>query len=67
LDAVRQRGGPRCLRGEHWTLGAWCRLWEGFRNFRLDRLADPVVTSERFEDGEGRELNDFLRVMSSEC
>ena len=31
---------PLCLAfwGGKWTLGAWCRLREGFRNFRPDRI-----------------------------
>jgi predicted DNA-binding transcriptional regulator YafY len=35
--------------GAYWYLIAWCRLREGYRNFRTDRVANLVVLAERFE------------------
>lgn len=56
---------PLCLAfwGGKWTLGAWCRLREGFRNFRPDRLADCTITGEVFVASEGRDLEAYLRAM----
>jgi predicted DNA-binding transcriptional regulator YafY len=31
---------------EHWYLLAWCRLRDGLRAFRTDRITDAVVTAE---------------------
>jgi predicted DNA-binding transcriptional regulator YafY len=56
---------PLCLAfwGGKWTLGTWCRLRVGFRNFRPDRIADCLVTGERFGDVEGRNLDAYLQAM----
>ncbi|MPR31973.1 helix-turn-helix transcriptional regulator [Salmonirosea aquatica] len=35
--------------GAYWYLIAWCRLREGYRNFRTDRVQSMEVLSERFE------------------
>lgn len=37
------------LSTENWLLIAWCRLREGFRFFRLDRIGELQVLSEHFE------------------
>ncbi len=34
------------LSGEHWYLYAWCRLRDGVRGFRLDRIASASITDE---------------------
>ncbi|MFC5742205.1 helix-turn-helix transcriptional regulator [Dyella tabacisoli] len=59
---------PLCLAfwGGKWTLGAWCRLREGFRNFRPDRIAECTATNERFVEVEGRDLNAYLQSVGSE-
>lgn len=56
---------PLCLAfwGGAWTLGAWCRLREGFRNFRPDRIHASVATGEIFADTPGRNLDDYLRAV----
>ncbi|WP_267225712.1 helix-turn-helix transcriptional regulator [Dyella silvae] len=56
---------PLCLAfwGGKWTLGTWCRLRVGFRNFRPDRIAGCTVTGERFSDAEGRNLDAYLQAM----
>jgi predicted DNA-binding transcriptional regulator YafY len=46
--------------GAVWTLAAWCELRQDFRNFRLDRIADPEVTADLFTLEPGRTLEDFL-------
>ena len=46
--------------GPSWTLASWCELREDFRNFRLDRMANPVVTEATFDLTPGRSLADFL-------
>ncbi|WP_266168638.1 helix-turn-helix transcriptional regulator [Dyella subtropica] len=53
---------PLCLAfwGGAWTLGTWCRLREGFRNFRPDRIADCAITGERFGEVAGRDLDAYL-------
>src|SRR5262245_3118323 len=45
--------------GRTWTLAAWCEMRNGFRNFRLDRVADAAL-GDRFEDEPGRTLRDLL-------
>jgi len=47
--------------GEVWTLAAWCESREGFRNFRIDRIAGLDVLAERFRDEPGKSLADLLR------
>jgi predicted DNA-binding transcriptional regulator YafY len=70
----RDRGGKDSTRrirplglffwGGAWTLGAWCELRDSFRNFRLDRVRNSVVDTDRFADQDGRRLADYLRAMS---
>jgi len=56
---------PLCLAfwGGKWTLGAWCRLRAGFRNFRPDRIATMEETGECFADIAGRNLDAYLQAM----
>jgi predicted DNA-binding transcriptional regulator YafY len=46
--------------GAVWTLVAWCELRQDFRNFRLDRIAEPEVLEEGFIVEDGQRLEDFL-------
>jgi hypothetical protein len=52
---------PLCLAcwGSVWTLGAWCRLRVGFRNFRPDRM-QFVATGEIFVETRERGLDAYL-------
>jgi Predicted transcriptional regulator len=52
---------PLCLAcwGNVWTLGAWCRLRRGFRNFRPDRM-QFAATEELFADVPERGLGAYL-------
>ena len=52
---------PLCLAcwGRVWTLGAWCRMRQGFRNFRADRMTF-AATGEIFIDTAGRDLDAYL-------
>lgn len=52
--------------GEVWTLAAWCERRDGFRNFRIDRIEDLEVLSERFRDEPGKTLADLLRQAGAE-
>jgi len=56
---------PLCLAfwGGKWTLGTWCRLRVGFRNFRPDRIASCTITGERFGEVDGRNLDAYLQAM----
>ncbi len=47
--------------GPVWLLAAWCELRDDFRTFRLDRMRDFTVTSERFRAERGKTLHDFLK------
>ena len=51
--------------GSVWTLTGWCKLRQGFRNFRVDRLQRLTVLDESFEDQPGRTLADFLAQFSA--
>jgi len=54
---------PLCLAfwGGAWTLGAWCRLRDDFRNFRPDRIASFEPSGEVFVETEQRGLSAYLR------
>lgn len=54
---------PLCLAfwGGKWTLGAWCRLREGFRNFRPDRIVLCTTSAECFDEQPGRNLDAYLQ------
>ena len=58
---------PLCLTfwGGSWTLGAWCRLREDFRNFRPDRIVGVEITGEAFVEIAGRDLNAYLRAVGN--
>ncbi len=45
--------------GKIWTLAAWCELRDGFRSFRLDRMAEAEL-GHAFEDEKGKSLDDFI-------
>jgi predicted DNA-binding transcriptional regulator YafY len=46
--------------GQVWTLGAWCRMRQDFRNFRLDRMAGLRVLDETYADDPAHGLRAFL-------
>lgn len=52
--------------GATWSLGAWCELRAGFRNFRTDRITDLAVLDDAFEPQPGRTLRDFFRHYEEE-
>ena len=54
---------PLCLAfwGGSWTLGAWCRLRQDFRNFRPDRIVTFSATDEAFNETPERGLAAYLR------
>ncbi|KRF00579.1 DNA-binding transcriptional regulator [Frateuria sp. Soil773] len=56
---------PLCLAfwGGKWTLGSWCRLRSGFRNFRPDRIDTLGETGECFGEAAGRNLDAYLEAM----
>jgi predicted DNA-binding transcriptional regulator YafY len=56
---------PLCLAcwGKVWTLGAWCRMRESFRNFRPDRIGAMDATGEIFVETEQRGLEAYLAAM----
>ncbi|MCB9706702.1 MAG: YafY family transcriptional regulator [Myxococcales bacterium] len=58
---------PICLAfwGHSWTLGAYCRLRAGFRNFRLDRIESMLVDDEPFEARPERGLDAFLESIGA--
>lgn len=49
--------------GGTWTLAAWCELRRDFRNFRLDRIANVILTSRAFAAEAGKRLEDFFARM----
>ena len=42
------------------TLGAWCELRRGFRNFPLDRIRSLDELEESFETAPGQSLDDYF-------
>lgn len=53
----------RAFWGGVWTLGAWCRLRQAFRNFRVDRIVDQHATGESFPDDPARGLAAYFAEM----
>lgn len=75
LDYADVQGRPslRCVRplgcfywGKVWTLSAWCELRDGFRGFRIDRVAGFEVLPRRFRQEPGKTLADLLRQVEAE-
>ncbi len=62
-DATARRIHPLGLFfwGGAWSVGAWCELRGGFRNFRLDRVEEVNETGETYPKVPGRTLADFFR------
>jgi len=60
---------PLCLAfwGGSWTLGAWCRLRNGFRSFRPDRIGAFETTGEIFVDTPERGLTAYLRAVGAQA
>ena len=60
---------PLCLAfwGGAWTLGAWCRLRVGFRNFRPDRIAEFAPTGEAFIETAERGLAAYLHSVGADA
>lgn len=58
---------PLCLSfwGGTWTLGAWCRVRQDFRNFRPDRIAALAATGETFVETKTRGLDAYLASMGA--
>lgn len=56
---------PLCLSfwGGKWTLGAWCRLRQDFRNFRPDRITACVPSDEVFVETDERNLAAYLSAV----
>ena len=52
--------------GAVWTLAAWCETREGFRSFRVDRMAELDVLDERFVPEPGKSLADLFRAVEAE-
>lgn len=52
--------------GDAWTLGAWCELRRGFRNFRLDRIEAVSVADAPYPDEAGKRLEDYVRKMQED-
>lgn len=54
---------PLCIAyfGPVWLLSAWCELREDFRTFRLDRIENFEVRTDRFPSEPGKTLHDFLK------
>jgi predicted DNA-binding transcriptional regulator YafY len=52
--------------GPAWTVGGWCELRQGFRNFRLDRVAHLRVDSVQFPVTPGRTLSDLFAYYREE-
>ena len=52
--------------GTTWSFGAWCEFRNAFRNFRIDRMRDMIVTDERFTNEPGKTLDDYMRGIQQE-
>ena len=52
--------------GTAWTLGAWCRLRDDFRNFRIDRIRALDARVEHYADTPARSLAAYLKSVGAE-
>ena len=52
--------------GRTWTLASWCEYRKGFRNFRIDRMADVRLLKSEFKPEQGRTLDDYLKSVEFE-
>lgn len=50
----------------HWHLIAWCRLREGYRDFRLDRITDFEPLAEQFPRHTRNSLQDYLAAQKAQ-
>lgn len=46
--------------GQHWSVGAWCRLREAWRGFRLDRMEDVLIGARPFDPSVHGGLDAFM-------
>ena len=58
---------PLCLAfwGRVWTLGAWCCMRQGFRNFRVDRILEMKVTALEVTPDRTRDLRAYLAAVGA--
>ncbi len=49
--------------GQKWTLIAWCKLRQDYREFRLDRIKNLSVTGEKFIVDEKINLENYLEIL----
>ena len=52
--------------GYGWSLSAWCDLRNDFRSFRLDRISEWKLTTERFVPEAGKTLADLFTKLDEE-
>jgi predicted DNA-binding transcriptional regulator YafY len=52
--------------GRVWTFSAWCELRQDFRAFRIDRIDQVEVLSDRFRDEPGKTLAEMLRRLQDD-
>jgi predicted DNA-binding transcriptional regulator YafY len=52
--------------GSVWSLAAWCELRNGFRNFRVDRIATLEAVDRHYVDEAGKRLSDFFAGIKAE-
>lgn len=52
--------------GGVWTLGAWCFLRKAYRNFRVDRVEDIVVSSEILAVPKHVSLGDYVQAQKEQ-
>jgi predicted DNA-binding transcriptional regulator YafY len=52
--------------GGVWTLGGWCFLRKAYRNFRVDRIKDIVVSNEKLLVPEHVSLSDYVQAQNKQ-
>ncbi len=51
--------------GKTWTLAAWCRLRQEYREFRLDRIQNLALQDEYFQLSKSKCLDDYVNQVSA--
>ncbi|MFT3740880.1 MAG: YafY family protein [Breznakibacter sp.] len=52
-----------CFYSMHWHLVAWCRMRNGYRDFRTDRIVSVQDTGQTFDSRKGKSMRDYFASM----
>lgn len=56
-----------CRYGASWHLIGWCRLREGYRDFKVERILRLQVKDELFQNKNLQSLQEYIDAMANSC